>query len=78
MAGAPGAFIVFEGGDGAGKTTQAGLLARRMRRRGWPVVLAGSGGEAVRILSCTPAGKRPMAGDAFLRGHQELTGQRLG
>ena len=35
-----GAFIVLEGGDGAGKTTHAGLLARRMRRRGWPVLLA--------------------------------------
>ena len=35
-----GAFIVLEGGDGAGKTTHAALLARRMRRRGWPVLVA--------------------------------------
>ena len=35
-----GAFIVLEGGDGAGKTTHAALLARRMRRRGLPVLAA--------------------------------------
>lgn len=35
-----GAFIVLEGGDGAGKTTHAALLARRMRRRGRRVLVA--------------------------------------
>lgn len=32
------AFIVFEGGDGAGKSTQCRSLERRLRRRGYPVV----------------------------------------
>jgi dTMP kinase len=31
------AFIVFEGGDGAGKSTQCRSLVRRLRRRGYPV-----------------------------------------
>lgn len=33
-----GKFIVFEGIDGAGKTTQMDLLARRLRERGAPVL----------------------------------------
>ncbi len=33
------AFIVFEGGEGAGKTTQARVLARRLQREGHPAVL---------------------------------------
>jgi len=32
-------FIVFEGGDGSGKSTQAHSLNRRLRRRGIPVLL---------------------------------------
>lgn len=35
--GAPGALIVFEGGDGAGKTTQTTLLCERLERRGYAV-----------------------------------------
>ncbi len=31
-------FVVFEGGDGAGKTTQSDMLADRLRRRGREVV----------------------------------------
>ena len=34
-----GVFIVFEGGEGAGKTTQARVLARRLQRDGHPAVL---------------------------------------
>jgi dTMP kinase len=33
------AFIVFEGGDGAGKSTQARALVRRLRRRNYSVLL---------------------------------------
>jgi dTMP kinase len=32
-------FIVFEGGEGSGKSTQAKALANRLRRLGFPVVL---------------------------------------
>lgn len=34
-----GLFVVFEGGEGGGKSTQAALLARRLRRAGWPCTL---------------------------------------
>jgi len=39
MTGTPGYLIVFEGLDGAGKTTQIGLLAHRLRQKGLPVVI---------------------------------------
>jgi dTMP kinase len=50
-----GAFISFEGGDGAGKTTQIKLLANRLRDAGRNVVVTrepgGSvGAEAIRAL----------------------------
>jgi dTMP kinase len=50
-----GRFITIEGGDGAGKTTQAGLLAAALERRGIAVRLTrepggSAGGEAIRRL----------------------------
>ncbi len=55
----PGRFIVFEGPDGAGKTTQAARLARRREERGEEVVLLREpggtpAGEAIRDLILAP------------------------
>ena len=60
------AFIVFEGGEGAGKSTQARLLSRRLAREGYPVVSTrepgGTGlGEAVRRWLKTRRGLTPLA-----------------
>ena len=55
-----GRFITFEGGEGAGKTTQLGLLSESLRRTGIPVLLTrepgGSiGAEEIRNLLVTGA-----------------------
>ncbi len=55
-----GRFITFEGGEGAGKTTQLGLLSESLRRAGIPVLLTrepgGSiGAEEIRNLLVTGA-----------------------
>jgi len=55
-----GRFIVFEGIDGAGKSTQARMLAEWMRRRGWKVLLTaepsdGPVGRRIRALKTRPA-----------------------
>jgi dTMP kinase len=56
-----GRFIVFEGGEGAGKSTQARLLAESLRSRGIEVRLTREpggtpGGEAIRELLLDPPG----------------------
>jgi dTMP kinase len=56
-----GRFIAFEGGEGAGKSTQARLLADALRGRGLEVVLTREpggteGAEAIRRLLLDPAG----------------------
>ena len=42
-----GLFVAFEGGDGAGKQTQARALWQRLRRMGYPVVLAEEPGSTL-------------------------------
>jgi dTMP kinase len=56
----PGAFVVFEGGDGSGKSTQARQLASELESRGLNVVLTREPegtpiAEALRTLVLDPA-----------------------
>ncbi|HLF04231.1 MAG TPA: dTMP kinase [Dehalococcoidia bacterium] len=57
------AFIVFEGGDGAGKSTQAVALFQRLRRRGIPA-------RRVREPGGTPLGESLRR---ILKSHRDLT-----
>jgi dTMP kinase len=57
------AFIVFEGGDGAGKSTQARALVQRLRRRSYPVTLTREPGG-------TPLGESLRR---ILKSHQGLS-----
>ena len=57
-----GRFIAFEGGEGAGKSTQARLLAETLRGRGLEVLLTREpggtpGAEAIRALLLDPPGE---------------------
>lgn len=63
-----GRFITFEGGEGAGKSTQLALLARRLREDGREVVLTREpggtpGAEAIRglIVDGPPERWRPLS-----------------
>jgi len=57
----PGRFVAFEGGEGAGKSTQARLLAEALRQAGIDPVLTREpggtpGAEAIRQLLLAPPG----------------------
>ena len=62
-----GLFIVFEGIDGCGKTTQANRLAEMLRERGRVVVFTAEPtglptGKALRTRSFSPDPREPRAG----------------
>lgn len=62
MSAAPGRLIAFEGGEGAGKSTQARMLAEALRARGLTVVTTREpggtpGAEAIRALLLDPPGE---------------------
>jgi len=57
-----GKFIALEGGEGVGKSTQAGLLAVELETRGIPTILTREpggtpGAEAIRTLLLDPPGE---------------------
>lgn len=67
MSARPGRFITLEGGEGVGKSTQAGRLADALRARGLSVVETrepggSAGAEAIRALLMTGDSDRWSAG----------------
>ena len=66
-----GRFVTFEGGEGAGKSTQARLLADGLRSLGHEVLLTRepggtAGAEAIRTLLLDPAGEWSLPAEILL------------
>ncbi|MCX8160011.1 MAG: dTMP kinase [Candidatus Saccharicenans sp.] len=78
-----GLFIVFEGIDGSGKSTQVELLARRLRRRGQEVVTLreptqGKWGKKIRELSRTSGSVTPAEElEFFIRDRKENVARNI-
>jgi dTMP kinase len=67
----PGRFIALEGGEGAGKSTQAGLLADALKSRGHEVVLTREPGgtplaERIRAMLLTEGDAPGLRAEALL------------
>ena len=66
-----GVFVTFEGGDGCGKSTQAGLLAKKLKQLGYSVVRTREPGgslfsEHLRVLLLNPKHKVTPMAELFL------------
>lgn len=78
-----GLFIVLEGIDGSGKSTQVELLARRLRRRGLEVVTLreptnGKWGQKIRELSRTSDSVTPEEElELFIRDRKENVARNI-
>jgi dTMP kinase len=77
-----GLFITFEGGEGAGKTTQVGLLQQRLQRMGRALVVTREPGgtalgERLREIILRPSQRNPAPPDTPSQPHMTATAELL-